>query len=66
MIIKIRLMPGPDGKPRPEIVLTDLCSLKVSDSGWLRVDLRNPLNPDFHETRHYPPQQVECIVEAKI
>ncbi len=63
--IVIRLTPDYDGHPRPEIVLTDLCSFSVTQSGWLRVALRNPANPDYLEVRHYPPQQVESVLEIK-
>lgn len=62
----IQLMPDAAGHPRPEILLSDLCSFNVTQAGWLRVALRNPANPDYLEVHHYPPHQVASIVEVKL
>jgi len=66
MMITIRFMPDADGNRMPDIHLGDLCTFHISQAGWLRIELRNPANAAYHETRHYPPHMIESIVEVKL
>ena len=66
MMTTIRFVPDAEGNRVPDIQLGDLCSFHVSQAGWLRVELRNPANSGYHETRHYPPHMIESVTEVQI
>jgi hypothetical protein len=66
MVTKIRFVPDAAGGRLPDVVLGDLSFFNISQAGWLKVELRNPDNPLYIETRHYPPEMIESITEVSL